>query len=148
MKLTFNMSLLILITLSLIPSIGFSEEFTDLPDLHAIKMKHQEQQKHIGKPLSLDLNTFKVSQSGIDAMIRMGIDTDDLSQLGSGDIVGNGSGKAAADFNYTYKKLHKFISDCISTYSCMVNDRQRSVLNKIIRILLIWISSIIIPASY
>lgn len=134
MKSIVKMPFIILFLFSILPSLGLTGEFPDLPALQSLKKEFKENNE---RPLPIDLNALTIQPSSLDAMIRMGIDGDDASRLGSGDIVGNGGGKAEADFNYTYKKLHKFISDCISTYSCMVNDRQRALLHKIMRISLI-----------
>jgi hypothetical protein len=91
-------TLIMLITLTLLPSIGFSLTLQDV---------------------------------SIEAMIRLGLTRDQALSLGSGDIVGNGGGKAEADFNYAYRKVYKFINDCTETYKCHVNNEQKEILNKI-----------------
>ena len=78
-----------------------------------------------------------IQQDSIDSMLRMGLTSEDAVRLSSGDIVGNGGGKAEADFNYTYRKLYKFISDCEASYKCIATKRQKSILNKIKQISLI-----------
>jgi hypothetical protein len=78
-----------------------------------------------------------IQSESIEAMIRMGLTREDAERLGSGDIVGNGGGKAEADFKYTYRKLYKFITDCELSYKCFTTDRQKSILRKIKQISLI-----------
>lgn len=67
----------------------------------------------------------------IDAILDMGLSNDQVRLLGSGDIVGNGGGKAEADFHYAYRKLNKFIKDCSSTYKCNITSDQKNILKKI-----------------